>query len=256
MASRRFKCKDEPTLGDQVATMQTLLHLSTEVLIEILGYLPAADMIFVQRTCRTIRDIITGTAYLQYIPRAGINGVEDFLLPGASYSEHLELLRRHEQSWHSLHFDLFTKCDPISDIPHFTLQDGYLIYRYPYSYTEVEGLLQYEYTDLCSAARNEDLLWVHITMRDIESISHFPWPIVIFAVDHDLVVVVRFCVLSNCFLSAKPDESQQAGKRLSYRPSTAHLLRIHDRCTSSPLINTYCVTPTTFRECGKRRSPG
>jgi len=226
MTSGRFKCKNEPTLGNQVATTRTLLRLSTEVLIEILGYLPAADMISVQQTCRTIHDIIAGTTYLQYVLRADINGVGDFLLPTFSYSERLELLRRHERSWDGLHFDLFTKCDCISesdsDMPDFTLQDSYLIYRY--SYPE-DGVLRYEYTDLCSAPRNEDLRWVHVTLCETECIPPFPcqWR-VIFAVDHDLVVAVRFCVLSNYFLSAKPDESQQSARRRFFHPSTAYLL--------------------------------
>jgi len=225
MTSQRSKCKNEPTLGNQVATTRSLLRLSTEVLIEILGFLPAADMISMQQTCRTIRDIIAGTAYLQYILRADINGVSDFLL-NFSYSEGLELLRRHEQSWHSLHFDRFTKCDCISesdsDIPHFTLQDGYLIYQYIYP---KDGVLQYEYTDLCSAARNEDLRWVHVALCETECIPPFPcrwW--VIFAVDHDLLVAVRFCVLSNSCLGARPDESQQSAKRRFCHPSTAYLL--------------------------------
>jgi len=151
---------------------------------------------------------IAGTAYLQYILRASINGVDDFLLPRVSYSERLELLRRHEQSWHSLHFDLFTKCDPTSNVHRFTLQDGYLIYQLDYPYTE-RRWFKYQYTDLCSAARNEDLRWVHVTMRGTESIytSPWPWPKVVFAVDHNLMVVVRFCVLSNSFLGAKPDGS-------------------------------------------------
>ena len=206
--------QNEPILGNQVAITRTLLRLSTEVLIEILSYLPAADMISMQQTCRTIRDTIAGTAYLQYILRADIDGVGDFLLPNFSYSERLELLRRHEQSWQSLHFDLFTECDCISesdsDMPHFTLQDGYLIYQYTYP---EDAVLQYEYTDLCSAARNEDLRWVHVTLFETEYTPPFSWPWrVIFAVDHDLAVAVRFCVLSNSFLSAKPDESQQSAK--------------------------------------------
>jgi hypothetical protein len=166
-------------------------------------------MISVQRTCRTIRDIIAGTAYLQYTLRAGINGVEDFLLPGVSYSERLELLRRHEQSWDSLHFDLFTKCD-ILHIPSFTLQDGYLINQHFASVAREGPPLQYQYMDLCSAARNEDLRWVDVIMRETGNISPF-FPRVIFAVDQDLVVVVRFFVLSNSFLRAKPDEPQQSG---------------------------------------------
>jgi len=219
MTSQQLKCKNEPTPENQVATTRPLLHLATEVLVEIFGYLPAVDMISVQQTCRTIRDIIAGTAYLQYILRAEISGVDDFLLPKFSYSERLELLQRHEQSWHSLHFDLFTQYR-ISNTPHFVLQDGYLIRQ---DFHPEKGVLQYEYTDLCSAARNEDLRWVHVTMRETEGISPRPWPVK-FAVDHDLVVVVRFCVLSNSFLSAKPDESQQSANRSSYHPTTAYLL--------------------------------
>jgi hypothetical protein len=57
-------------------------------------------------------------------------------------------------------------------MPHFTLQDGYLIRQYFYP---KEGVLQYEYTDLFSAAaRNEDIRWIHVTMREAESISPFP----------------------------------------------------------------------------------
>src|SRR6266581_944905 len=85
--------------GNRVDTTHTLLDLSTEVLIEILAYLPPADMISVQRTCRIIRDIIDGTAYLQYILRTQIKGIEDFLPHDFPYSERLALLLHHEQSW-------------------------------------------------------------------------------------------------------------------------------------------------------------
>src|SRR6266853_3550994 len=112
-------------------TTCTLLDLSTEVLIEILSYLPVADMLSAQRTCRTIRDIVVGTAYLQYILHAEINGIDDVLLvpPNFPYSERIELLRRHEQSWNEL--NLFTECVADSDghYHEFFLQDGYLIYK-------------------------------------------------------------------------------------------------------------------------------
>ena len=76
---------------------RTLLDLSTELLIEILTDLPVADLLSMQHTCRTMRNIIGGTVYLQYIVRTHINDVDDFLPPEFSYSERLELLRRHEQ---------------------------------------------------------------------------------------------------------------------------------------------------------------
>jgi len=183
---------------------RALLDLSTEVLIEILAYLPAADMTAVQRTCRTIRDIVTGTAYLQYTLLANINRVDDLLPPNFPYSKRLELLRCHEQSLRDLQFNLFTECHGISSVPDidsFTLQDGYLIYeRRPPGWGRG---LQYGYTDLCSAERNKELRWVHLTMGE----SQYPdSTVIVFAVDHDLVMAVRFCVPFNSFSECKPDK--------------------------------------------------
>jgi hypothetical protein len=143
----------------------------------------------VQRTCRKIRHVVVGTTYLQYILRARINGVDDFLPPGFPYTERLKLLRRHEESWNGLRFNLFAEFTTSVPQPGcYTLRDGYLIYE------DLSGTaLRYAYTDLCSATRNEDLSWVHITLHNI----HLPLPSkVVFAVDHDLVVAIRFCVLS------------------------------------------------------------
>jgi hypothetical protein len=64
MASSQFSYENKPTLENQVASTLSLLDLYTEVLIEIFTHLPAADMIAVQRTCHTIRDIVAGSAYL------------------------------------------------------------------------------------------------------------------------------------------------------------------------------------------------
>jgi hypothetical protein len=171
----------------------TILDLSTEVLIEILSYLRVPDMLSAQRTCRTIRDIIVGTAYLQYILRAEINGIDDVLPPDFPYSERVELLRRHEQSWNELSLNLFTKCVAGSDGRYHDifLQDGYLIYSTPAGMT-----LRYGYMDLCSATRGDKLRWVHTIMDD----SIIPMSVA-FAVDHDLMAAIRFGVLSNPILS-------------------------------------------------------
>jgi len=48
----------------------TLLDLSTELLIEILAYLPVDDLSSVQWSCRMVGDIIADTAYFQYIMHA------------------------------------------------------------------------------------------------------------------------------------------------------------------------------------------
>jgi hypothetical protein len=201
MASTQFtgKYENKPTPENQVATTRTLLDLSTEVLVEIIAYLPAADMIAVHRTCRTTRDIVAGAAYLQYILHAEINGVDDLLPPDCPYSERLELLQSHEQSWRDLKFNLFAEFDNTSVVPnnlaYFTLQDSYLIYQ---CHPEPGKGLQYGYTDLCSADRSKELRWVHLTMGEIQ----YPGPmksIIEFAVDHDLVMVMRFCILLDSF---------------------------------------------------------
>ena len=203
MDPRQFEYKSKPTPENQVATTPSLLDLSTELLIEILAYLPPADMVSVQRTCRTIRDIVTGTAYLQYTLLANINRVDDLLPPDFPYSERLELLRCHEQSWRDLQFNLFAEGHNISDVQNinfFTLQDSYLIYV---CFPGRGWGLQYGYTDLCSAERNKELRWVHLTMGE----SQYPDSTrIVFAVDHGLVMAVRFCVPFDSFPECKPDK--------------------------------------------------
>jgi hypothetical protein len=146
-----------------------------------------------------ICDIVDGTAYLQYILRTQIKGIEDFLPHDFPYSERIALLRRHEQSWSSLRFNFFTKCAiAVSPFDNFTLQGGYLIHA-----SRGDGnWIDYGYTDLCSATRNEELHWVHVKM------DHCDLPVmseVIFSVDHDLMVAMRFSVISDPFLNPKSD---------------------------------------------------
>ena len=217
MASRQFKYENKPTPGNQVATPRSLLDLSTEVLVEILAYLPATDMIAVQRTCRTIRDIVAGTAYLQYTLHAEIYGVDDLLPPDFPYSERLELLRCHEQSWRDLQFQRFAECHDIPGVPDlavFTLQDSYLIYE---CVTRWERALQYGYTDLCSADRNQELRWVHLTIGESQYSASTRTRIV-FAVDHDLVIAVRFCILFDSSSECKPDKSVTAMSKTPIMP--------------------------------------
>ncbi len=163
------------------------LNLSTEMLIQILSHLSPIDLFSVQRTCRKIHHIVVGNTYLRYILRTQINRVDDFLPPNIPYPERLKLLRRHEKSWNNLQLNLFAEFATSVPQPHcYTLRDGYLIYE------DLSGaMFRYAYTDLCSAARNEEVSchWVHITMNDIR----LPLPSrVVFAVDHNLVVAMRF----------------------------------------------------------------
>ena len=197
-SNRENKRTPATQVGEVASTYQprTLLDLSTELLIEILTHLPVADLLSMQYTCSTMRNIIDGTVYLQYILRTHINGVDDFLPPEFSYFERLELLRRHEQSWNTLQVNLVTECTTnlTSAYGKFILQDGYLIYEI------IMGNEQrYTYTDLSSAARNEDLRWVHVTIDDTR-LPPGGLSAIKYAVDHDLVVTIRFCILSQLVL--------------------------------------------------------
>jgi len=121
-------------------------------------------MLAVWRACRTLRDIIAGTTYLQYLQyllSAEMNGVEDLLPPSVPYSKRLELLQRHEESWCGLNVNLFTQqsIPSLDDADCFILQGGYLIYE-----CLMTSETRYGYMDLCSAARNEELRWVHVTI--------------------------------------------------------------------------------------------
>jgi hypothetical protein len=202
MANRSIKQK--PVKPTAIATPTCppciLLDLPTELLVKILIYLPIKDLFSVRWTCRTLKDIIVSTACLQYIIRAYVNGVEDSLPPDFPHSKRLEFLRRHEQSRSGLQFDLFTEY--VADMSyhgHIIIQDGYLIYDHQWADSQ-----QYRYTDLYSAARNEELRWVHITTDDSPLPHDFT-----FAVDHNLVVRSRFVSLP--ILGAKLDQchSQQ-----------------------------------------------
>ena len=187
-----------------------LLNLSTELLVEILSYFPIVDLFSVQRTCRKILHIVAGTTYLQYVIRTQINGVDDFLPPSPDvpYTERLKLLRHHEESWNGLQFNIFAEFTTSVPQPEcYILQDGHLIYE------DLSGTtFRYGYTDLRSATRDEDMSWAQITLYDIR----FPLPSkVVFAVDHDLVVSMRFCVLSQpSFLFLKSDKSRTTGLHL------------------------------------------
>ena len=68
MGPRQSKYENNPTPDNQVPIVRSPLDLATEVLIQIFAYLPATDMIAMQRTCRTIRDIISRHHFRHCLP--------------------------------------------------------------------------------------------------------------------------------------------------------------------------------------------
>jgi hypothetical protein len=173
-----------------------LLDLPTELLIRILSYLTPVDLCAMQRSCRRIHAIVTESTYLHYILHAQISGVDDLLPPNFPFSERIERLKYHEKSWSNLQLNPFHTFP--SDLDHlYSLQDGYLIYNL----RTALNALRYGYVDLRSADPNEPLHWVNISVGDIG----VPLGLVT-AVDHNLVVVLRYWVLSKTFLSVKSHE--------------------------------------------------
>ncbi|KAI9444491.1 hypothetical protein H4582DRAFT_1909261 [Lactarius indigo] len=165
----------------------TISSLPTELLVRLLSYLPAIDLLSAQRTSRRFHNVITDSSYLQYILRIEINGVDDLLPPDCPIAERLRLLRQHEKSWNCLQYNKFAE-DSFTEFTEqrlFIIQDGYLIYR---KVTRRGGaLIRYGYVDLSSASPNRELRWVHIPMQ------HTPFPVPLeleFAVDYNLAVAI------------------------------------------------------------------
>ena len=167
----------------------TISSLPTELLIRLLSFLPALDLLSAQRTNRRLHDVVTDSSYLQYLMRIEINGVDDLLPPDDPIGERLRLLRQHEKSWNGLQYSTFTD-KSFTEIPQdrlFILQDGYLIYRKLTRFGAPQ--MRYGYVDLRSTSPNGELRWVQILLPQIR----FPVPLILeFAVDYNLVVAVRF----------------------------------------------------------------
>ncbi|KAH8997773.1 hypothetical protein EDB86DRAFT_2913015 [Lactarius hatsudake] len=165
----------------------TISSLPTELLVRLLSFLPAIDLLSARQTSRRIHNVITDSSYLQYILRIEINGVDDLLPPDCSITERLRLLRQHEKSWNCLQYNKFAE-DSFTEYTErrlFMIQDGYLIYK---KVTLRGGaIIRYGYVDLSSTSSEGELHWVHIPMQH----TLFPVPLKLeFAVDYNLAVAI------------------------------------------------------------------
>ena len=166
----------------------SISSLPTELLIRLLSFLPAIDLLSAKRTDRRFHNVVTDSSYLQYLLRIEVNGVDDFLPPESSITERLRLLRQHENSWNRLRYNKFTEKSFIENPVQrfYILQDGYLIYRMPVGVGV--DVMPYGYVDLHSTSPNGDLRWVNIEFQQMQ----FPLPVKLeFAVDYNLVVAIR-----------------------------------------------------------------
>ena len=163
--------------------------LPTELLIRIFAHLQVADLLSVQHTCRRFCDVISGSASLQYFLHTEINILEDLLPPDFSLHDRVALLKHHETAWNNLQLNMFTRfvTSEESLAYCYILQDGYLIYK---AVANTTPSAPYGYIDLysSSARPNAEARWAHISL----AASNRPLSEIVFAVDHDLVVAIRF----------------------------------------------------------------
>jgi len=176
-----------------------LLDIPTELLVQILSNLSCDDLCILQGTCRRVKDVISGTPYLEYLLHTGIGRVGDLLPPDVPFPERVELLKLHEKSWSGLRFNLFADFS-IHDntrynIARYTLQNGYLIHS---DSIPVGQGLKYKYIDLYSLSSGKEASWVAIRLRVIRPRN------IVFAVDHTLVVAIT-CEVADYLLEATSD---------------------------------------------------
>jgi hypothetical protein len=163
--------------------------LPTELLVHIFALLQVADLFAVQHTCHRFYNVISDSVFLQYILYTKINLLEDLLPPGVdvSFQDRIALLKHHEAAWNKLDFKTFTLGvrDEINTHS-YILQDGYLIYN---ALTAL-ATARYDYVDLYSISDVPNAArWTHISLAALSDI--------VFAVDHNLVVAIRFRTSNN-----------------------------------------------------------
>ena len=160
----------------------------TELLLRIFSFLQVTDLLSVQHSCCRFYDVISDSASLQYFLHTEVNLFEDLLPPNFSLEDRVALLKHHETAWNNLELNPFTQfvTGILTHARFYILQDGYLIYR---SFTTAK----YGYTDLYSspAVPNAETTWTHISLDAVTAVH--PFSNIVFEVDHNLVVAIRFC---------------------------------------------------------------
>lgn len=166
-----------------------LLVLPTELLIRIFTHLQVADLLSVQHTCRRFHDVVSDSAFLQYILHTEINHLEALLPLDVSLHDRVALLKRHETAWKNLELNVLIQFLTSEGLrAHcYILQDGYLIYK-AVILASITDTPRYGYMDLYSISDQPDaeLRWEQISLAALRPLAD-----IIFAVDHDLVVAIR-----------------------------------------------------------------
>ena len=165
-------------------------ELPTELLIRVFAYLQVADLLSVQNACRRFHKVVSDSSSLQYILHTEINHLEAMLPSDVPLNERIALLQHHETAWKNLELNAliqFVASDGLR-AHSYILQDGYLIYK-AVIVAAITQTPRYGYIDLYSISDlpNAEIRWTQISLGAIPPLSD-----VIFAVDQDLVVALRF----------------------------------------------------------------
>ena len=191
MSTKSFHALRVPRAGKRKGKLP---GLPTELLVHIFVLLQVADLFSVQHTCHRFYDVISDSVFLQYILHTKINLLEDLLPPGGdlSFQDRISLLRHHEAAWKNLDLKTFTLgVRDETDAHGYILQDGYLIYYN--AVTDDTAVARYGYMDLYSISDVPNAaLWTRISLAAIHPLSD-----IVFAVDHNLVVAIRFRTSNN-----------------------------------------------------------
>ena len=170
----------------------TLSGLPTELLIRICSHLQVADLLSVQHSCRRFYDVISDSTFLQYIMHTEINHLEALLPLDVPLNDCVALLKRHETAWKNLELNVFMqfKTSDRHRCSGYILQDGYLISK-PATLAATTHTPYYNYIDLHSLSNHpiaeRRCQWKQISLAAIRPLSD-----IIFSVDQDLAVVIRF----------------------------------------------------------------
>ena len=169
-----------------------LLDLSTELVIHILSYLSVRDVGACVLASRRLRNIVSGSLYLQYLVRTQIAGVQDPFLPGLSIHERIAVLQRWERAWRAL--DLrqpAMQCVVPKDITAgaigYEIHGGYLIAtrRFPVD----DRPMGYSYLDLHDAVQRGSASWHSVDLPQSLFVLNFCFNIE----EHNLVAILVLC---------------------------------------------------------------
>ncbi|KAH9165623.1 hypothetical protein EDB89DRAFT_2076653 [Lactarius sanguifluus] len=158
-----------------------LQKLCVELLFEIVSSLPPHDLRACRQTCKRLSGLIEGSPLLQYMISRTNSCVVDVPSLPAPVDSRLGALRRWERAWERLSVQTLVRDlrGPEGEVTHYAICDGVLI---GVDKSRTPG---YYYRPICAPRPSQDDSWTRVDFPSRGSLLA-----VVFAVEHDLTVVV------------------------------------------------------------------